>query len=516
MASVKETVDNVLGTINSALTILDKIPKLEEGDGNLQFGLSLSPFALLAEVLKNCNGMNKFIDIISEFIVLGIPPLEIATKTLIMGSLKNLLTCSLNPMIPNELLKYGMVFDLKEIDIFNILYTSPLDTKQGRNYYFGCEDATIPDDLRYAADFNALLWYMVNRSNSREIWTKCGSGVDNIVGSGWGHKVPLKSPECVDIVGDNLTSNIATWKLKKIIQNKDNIYKNVLDIFYSEDNQEGYLYGWKGNDTQEEDLKYYIYFDDKLPIPTTTINNTTYTDRVIEVPFDEKVKIIYNKDEDNEIKYKIELFDDSVIYKFNTTQKTYKGVTYNCLKFDALTGELSVNRNGFFVKETIKLGTPSGDKNPDKLKKRTGIITLEYHENSQSVTDAEGQPLENSHVPDRNCLHVFIGNTQPKNIGDIIEIRKNIRTYETEIKTLQDENNSLREEIKTIEKNYKKKEKDKKKVEDAFKDAVVMMMATYESLVASGESAEFDVLKGVYDFYVAEYTELISASGAEE
>lgn len=550
MANVKEQVDNVLGIINSALTILDKFPKLDETDGNMEMGLTISPFALLAEILKNYGGMDYILKILSDFLVLGIVPLEIAVKTMLMTTFKNLLTCSLNPIIPNELLKYGMVFDIREIDMFNMLATSPLTQDYGKYYYFGCTQAEIPDQLRQSQDFNAFLWFMINRSTNREIWMNCSSALDAMVGTvSFLHEVPLKPETCVDVEikssSNEDDSNVkeateysyvdARWKpdymengkvkeayakqyqnIQKLIDKNIIYYDTANQTYYfkvktSEEKVDGEtIFSFKPKEIQENEIIYdyktdsddspkingekqrFIYYEKGEPIKLkqTTIEKRKNNDG-------EKVRC--GELEPNTVSDGIPenckvTIDGTTYYRCNAAgyivdddSNVYKKSSGDLKKkTNLLTGKKQI------IQEIVV-------EKYEKLKKGTGIITLEYHENSESVTDAEGNPLINSHVPDRNCLHVFIGNTQPKNIGEIINIRKQIRQKETEIVSQQQviDKNSLKKyenenDLKEIEKKQKKDEKNKDNTNtnqyEKDKTRLKNEIETYDKKIAEAES----------------------------
>lgn len=69
-------------------------------------------------------------------------------------------------------------------------------------------------------------------------------------------------------------------------------------------------------------------------------------------------------------------------------------------------------------------------KNFHKLKKEDGIITFQYHKNSQSIKTAYGEPY-NLQTPYNNCLQVFIGDAREKEEAEIIQ---RLHDSETELK----------------------------------------------------------------------------------
>lgn len=191
MANLQKKKNDALAIIDSALTIINKFPDINEANSQLSFNTSSNPFPFLMDVFKTTAGYNMLIQIISKFLIFGLPPLEIAVKGILLANIKNLLSCSINPFIPNEILRDGIVFNLEQIDISDTLKYSPTSTN-GQYYYFDNKNKVtyddgktsgpgffgtggafkMPDELKYSKDFNCLLWFMKNRASYREVWHK--------------------------------------------------------------------------------------------------------------------------------------------------------------------------------------------------------------------------------------------------------------------------------------------------------------------------------------------------------
>ena len=169
MTNIKRTKDDALAIINAALTILDRFPEFDETNTSLSINTSTNPFTFLMDLFKTTAGYNVFLKIISSYIAFALPALELSVKGILLTNIKNLLTCSLNPFITRELLLNGIVFDLRTLDVINMLSYSPFD-KVGRYYYFGCDGFDYTDQLVKAGDFNAFLWHTKNKSLRRQVW----------------------------------------------------------------------------------------------------------------------------------------------------------------------------------------------------------------------------------------------------------------------------------------------------------------------------------------------------------
>ena len=139
------------------------------------------------DLFKSTAGYNELIRIIAIFISKSLPAVEIAVKTLLITKLKDIISCSVNPFLTDDILRNGVIFNINEIDLIDTFRYSPFDKKVGQFYYFGVfekeeyyDEETkkvkersvpiMPDDLIKCDDMNALLWYMINRANKRYVW----------------------------------------------------------------------------------------------------------------------------------------------------------------------------------------------------------------------------------------------------------------------------------------------------------------------------------------------------------
>ena len=186
MANLQKTKSEALATIDAALAILNKFPEIETANSTLSFNTSSNPFPFLMDCFKSTTGYNTLIKILSKFIMLGLPAVEIAVKGVLLANIKNILSCALDPFISDEILRNGIVFNLQQIDITDTLRYSPLD-EIGKYYYFdNYEPSTVTDnstgqkkqievpkhvdDLKVSKDFNCLIWYMKHIASFREVW----------------------------------------------------------------------------------------------------------------------------------------------------------------------------------------------------------------------------------------------------------------------------------------------------------------------------------------------------------
>lgn len=112
-------------------------------------------------------GVKELINWISYIIVGVLPALEVAVKMLLLTNIKKMVSCVINPRIPDYMRYEGILLNELLVDPRQILQNSPF-SKWGKYSYFGCfEDKEYvypksPYSLSRAEDMNAFLWFTKN------------------------------------------------------------------------------------------------------------------------------------------------------------------------------------------------------------------------------------------------------------------------------------------------------------------------------------------------------------------
>lgn len=393
MADIKKIKSEAIATIDAALTILNKFPEFDEGNINLSYNTSFNPFDFLMDLFKSTMGYDKFIQVISDIIVLELPAIEIAVKAVLITNFKNLISCTLNPLISDEVLRNGFTFNLEEVDILGILNYSPLAPKigslnlnPGKYFYFGCDKLEYPSELKRAGDFNAFLWYVKNISIGREVWTGVPEIQATFGDSVWGRGDYTTQKE---LPNDNETSfynqdkdkcnqsagiltlefNEKGSSIKDAEGNSDyNLktpYNNCIHVFIGNtapwnDNQ---IIAWKGDleniERQIEDLKSKLY------------EKQTFLDNIIK-EYEEKTKddVVKGKtdasegkammEEFNEIKERTELeihYIKVEIFQKNEEKHSVQKELYQYMRFNDSVQYRTIEQNYYYRRTIIEFNT---------------------------------------------------------------------------------------------------------------------------------------------------------------
>jgi hypothetical protein len=174
----RQSVESVSSSINAMLSILNGVTPLsvEKTNGGVSLTLSLNPFEYVMSLLQKVAGYDRVVEFLTEIVAYGLPMLEDSLKIALVESLKDLFSCSVNPVINEELIKYGVILDLSTIDLMGVLKRCPLGTENelfktnGSFFYFDAERFTIPDELERCKDLNAVIWYVKHRATDRTVW----------------------------------------------------------------------------------------------------------------------------------------------------------------------------------------------------------------------------------------------------------------------------------------------------------------------------------------------------------
>lgn len=137
-----------------------------------------NPIRFLLDILSRIGvTTDELREWLTTLLVTVVPAMELAVKAALLTNLKNMVSCSTDPRIPNKYRKlhkaatdyntsqeYGIDISLESIDFFNKLSINPL-SEEGKNWYFGLNDVTDVYKFARAEDFDAFLWFVMHKGH---------------------------------------------------------------------------------------------------------------------------------------------------------------------------------------------------------------------------------------------------------------------------------------------------------------------------------------------------------------
>lgn len=179
MASVKKMQEEAMASIDTAKALVDKVLTIMEiiiVDPSIALTFSVNPIGFLIQLLKHLGVTREEIELwLTNFLIYIIPVLEIAVKAILLTNLKNMISCSIDPRIPEKYRKrhkaptdyntsqeYGIDINIESIDFMDKLSINPLG-EFGSDWYFGLEG--IEDSYKFARadDMDAFLWFVIHK-----------------------------------------------------------------------------------------------------------------------------------------------------------------------------------------------------------------------------------------------------------------------------------------------------------------------------------------------------------------
>lgn len=181
MADIKGLQQETMALIDTSKALVDKvlnIVKLVDVNPSLSNSFSTNPIGFLLGILRQLGVKQEdLLKFLTNILVWVAPSMEYAVKGILLSNLKNMVSCSSDPMIPEKYRKankqiadsadstedYGIEIDVRSIDFNNKLSVCPLDDN-GKLMYFGLEGVNDVYKLTRAVDFDAFLWFVIHRS----------------------------------------------------------------------------------------------------------------------------------------------------------------------------------------------------------------------------------------------------------------------------------------------------------------------------------------------------------------
>lgn len=191
MSNINSQKAKVLGSIGAIQTLLEKFSMLINIDSQIPGETSFTFMLNVLDILgvKQKDIVDWLAKLLSGKGTDGfLYAVEITTKGILLANIRNLLTCSMNPMLPDKLMyKYknvegmtvggeGIELDLNNIDLYGVLGNCPT-SEDGSIFYFDAKESIYSTDehpvegystnnLWKSCDFNAYLWYVIHKGTN--------------------------------------------------------------------------------------------------------------------------------------------------------------------------------------------------------------------------------------------------------------------------------------------------------------------------------------------------------------
>ena len=179
MASIRDSQIEAMASVDTAKAMVDKVLTIMgilTATPSLSLTFATNPIGFLLQMLKHVGvTYEELRDWLANFLVFVIPVMEVSVKAVLLTNLKNMVSCSIDPRIPDKYRKqcdrngtpyvegYGFDINLESIDFFDKLSENPL-SDYGKEIYFGLDGIEDVYKFARAEDFDAFLWFVMHRA----------------------------------------------------------------------------------------------------------------------------------------------------------------------------------------------------------------------------------------------------------------------------------------------------------------------------------------------------------------
>ena len=202
MANIKESQQETMALVDTAKAMVDKVLSIFQlvmVSPSLSITFATNPIGFLLQLLKRLGVTYEELRLwLTNFLIYVIPALEVSVKAILLTNLKHMVSCSIDPRIPEKYRKqhknptdpstsqeYGIDISLESIDFLNKLSINPL-SEIGKENYFGLDGVNDVYKFARADDFDAFLWFVMHKGkfpNPSKI-SKIENLIDNVHGGG--------------------------------------------------------------------------------------------------------------------------------------------------------------------------------------------------------------------------------------------------------------------------------------------------------------------------------------------
>lgn len=219
----------VFGKIGATKTLTEGLPKLKSSSSFSSINNSGDVISFLTDLVKTLVGFEALVSSVIDTITHSLPRIEKEVKKALKVELKNIVSCGVNPSLPDWMKSTGTGINIqvKKIDFADILRTDP-NSVAGQLIY---NDITTP--LVNSSDFNTFLYGVIQDEGIEYSWKNIITFKFVANGAPFGfsnNSLIIKADQAYD--NKTLTDLNNDFIDSLILFNSDNVVNKVMDIIY--------------------------------------------------------------------------------------------------------------------------------------------------------------------------------------------------------------------------------------------------------------------------------------------
>ena len=162
--SILDKKRKVFGNIAAAKTLTESMPQLKLSSSIPSLNNNGDSITFLSDLIKSLIGYNALVKGVVDILTHSLSDIEIEIKKNLKLQLKSIVSCGVNPSLPEFIKTNGIVIDVKKIDFLDVLKVDPNSTS-GKLVY---NDVT--PNLLNSTDFNTFLYSVIQDDGITHTW----------------------------------------------------------------------------------------------------------------------------------------------------------------------------------------------------------------------------------------------------------------------------------------------------------------------------------------------------------
>jgi hypothetical protein len=226
--SVLSKKKKIFGNIAAARALTESMPKLKLSSSFPSVNNKGDSITFLTDLIQSLIGYYALVNGVVDILTEAIDEIEVEVKKALKTELKSIVSCGINPSLPNFIKSTGsgIVIEVKKIDFLNMLKTDP-NSVSGKLLY-----NDVSPSLLNSTDFNTFLYGVIQDDGTTHTWANMLDITFNSLGTNGNpnNTITIKANSAYDTKSLNDLNNNYIDSLK--LFNTENLVNRIIDTIF--------------------------------------------------------------------------------------------------------------------------------------------------------------------------------------------------------------------------------------------------------------------------------------------
>jgi hypothetical protein len=165
----------IFGNVSADKTIVSGMPILRTTSSMPSINNDGDSISFLTDLLKSLVGSESIQEIVTDTLIYSINDIESEIKKELKRELKSIVSCGVNPSIPDDIKNDGIKIRANQIDYFGLMFIRP--TSEAGQLIFN----DLTPNLLNSTDFNTFLYQTIQNDGQTQTWPQYAGSTTSIL-----------------------------------------------------------------------------------------------------------------------------------------------------------------------------------------------------------------------------------------------------------------------------------------------------------------------------------------------